>query len=100
MAQTEIESSHADSGKKMPVGAVIEARNSTRQSITWANDATAGVKKSLNKQKRFTQRRKVAEGAKKQRSRCLRVFAPWRLCVRLFIFSQLHTGKQLATATN
>ena len=41
------------------------------------------------KQKQFTQRRKDAKPAKKTRRLSLRVFAPSRLCVRLFIFSHV-----------
>jgi hypothetical protein len=45
-----------------------------------------GVKKFLNEQKGFPQRRKVAESAMKTNGRSLRYFAPWRLGVRLFVF--------------
>jgi hypothetical protein len=47
------------------------------------------VKKWLSGKKHFTPRRKVANRAKKRSSYPLRFFASWRLCERLFMFSQL-----------
>jgi len=74
--------------------------DSTRTSVTPQNNSRFGrwilgpgageaVKLSRDEQKHFTPRRKVVEGAKKTKLLFLRVFAPWCLGVRLFIFSQL-----------
>jgi hypothetical protein len=53
------------------------------------------VKQSVGEQKHFIRRLtdKVVEGAKKKKSCSLRAFAPWRLCVRLFVLSKLLSGE-------